>query len=167
MHATGTAECFDRCRRCSLISAGPVAQFNPIASTPSGSSAVSAAPISLPMSIVPVVSTVTSTKIGRRMPRLTIACLHPLTAALVWSRSCEVSTRNASAPPSIRPSACSANVCFRWSYVVWPRLGSFVPGPIEPRTQRTRPSAAPAASTRSRAMRAPAAASSVIRSSMP
>jgi hypothetical protein len=36
-----------------------VAQFSPITSMPSGSSAVSAAPISEPISIVPVVSTVT------------------------------------------------------------------------------------------------------------
>ena len=57
-----------RCRRCSLISVGPVAQLRPIASTPSGSIAVSAAPISDPMSMVPVVSTVTWTKIGSRMP---------------------------------------------------------------------------------------------------
>ena len=48
-----------RWRRCSLISAGPVAQLRPIRSMPSGSSAVSAAPISEPSSIVPVVSTVT------------------------------------------------------------------------------------------------------------
>ena len=46
-------------RKCSLISAGPVAQFKPIKSIPSGSSAFKAAPISDPMSIVPVVSTVT------------------------------------------------------------------------------------------------------------
>ncbi len=34
MHATGTGECFERWRRCSLISSGPVAQLRPIASTP-------------------------------------------------------------------------------------------------------------------------------------
>ena len=106
---------FERWRRCSLISAGPVAQFRPIMSMPSGSSVVSAAAISLPISMVPVVSTVTSTKIGSRMPVSAIACLHPLTAALVCSRSCEVSTRSASAPPWMRPSACSAKVCLRWA----------------------------------------------------
>ena len=56
---TGMRAWRDRWRRCSLISAGPVAQFRPIMSMPSGSTAVSAAPISLPSSIVPVVSTVT------------------------------------------------------------------------------------------------------------
>ena len=47
---------------------GPVAQFSPIRSMPSGSSAVSAAPISEPSSMVPVVSTVTCTMIGRSRP---------------------------------------------------------------------------------------------------
>ena len=45
--------------RCSDISAGPVAQFKPMMSIPIGSSALSAAPISEPINIVPVVSTVT------------------------------------------------------------------------------------------------------------
>ena len=45
--------------KCSLISAGPVAQFKPIKSIPSGSKAFNAAPISDPINIVPVVSTVT------------------------------------------------------------------------------------------------------------
>ena len=82
-------------------------------SMPSGSSVVSAAAISLPISIVPVVSTVTSTKIGSRMPVSAIACLHPLTADLVCKRSCEVSTSSASAPPRMRPLACSAKVALR------------------------------------------------------
>ena len=138
MHITGVCENLERCRRCSLISVGPVAQLRPIMSTPSGSSAVSAAPISLPMSIVPVVSTVTSTKIGRRMPVSTIACLQPLTAALVCRMSCEVSMSSASQPPRMSPRAWRANVALRWAYVVCPRLGSFVPGPMEPSTQRTR-----------------------------
>jgi hypothetical protein len=56
---SGTLACSDSTRRCSLISAGPVAQFIPIRSMPSGSSAVSAAPISEPTSMVPVCSTVT------------------------------------------------------------------------------------------------------------
>ena len=115
MHITGMCANFERWRRCSLISAGPVAQLRPIMSMPSGSRVVSAAAISLPMSIVPVVSTVTSTKIGSRMPVSTIACLQPLTAALVCSRSCEVSTSSASEPPRMRPRACSANVAFRWA----------------------------------------------------
>ena len=67
---TGSVRCLDRCRRCSLISAGPVAQLRPIMSIPSGSSAVSAAPISLPSSMVPVVSTVTWVMIGIRRPEL-------------------------------------------------------------------------------------------------
>ena len=42
-----------------FISTGPVAQFRPMMSTSNGSSAVSAAPISVPSSIVPVASRVT------------------------------------------------------------------------------------------------------------
>ncbi len=87
MTITGICECWLSCLRCSLISAGPVAQLRPIMSIPRGSRAVSAAPISLPISIVPVVSTVTSTKIGSLIPVSTMACLQPLMAALVWSRS--------------------------------------------------------------------------------
>ncbi len=74
-------------RRCSLISAGPVAQLRPITSTPSGSSAVSAAPISEPSSIVPVVSTVTWAKIGSATPASARARLAPTMAALACSRS--------------------------------------------------------------------------------
>ncbi len=72
MQEIPTRACRARWRRCSLISAGPVAQFRPIMSMPSGSSAVSAAPISEPTSIVPVVSTVTCTRIGRSAPAAAI-----------------------------------------------------------------------------------------------
>ena len=74
-------------RRCSLISAGPVAQFSPMASMPSGSSAVSAAPISEPSSIVPVVSTVTLTRIGTFRPCACMARWLASTAALACNRS--------------------------------------------------------------------------------
>jgi len=46
-------------RKCSLISAGPVAQFMPTMSTPSEANEDRAAPTSDPNNIVPVVSTVT------------------------------------------------------------------------------------------------------------
>lgn len=74
-------------------------------SMPSGSRAVSAAPISEPSSIVPVVSTVTETMTGRLAPVASRARRAPITDALVWSRSWVVSTSNASAPPAIIPSA--------------------------------------------------------------
>ena len=63
----------ERARRCSLISAGPVAQFRPIPSMPSGSSAVSAAVISEPTSMVPVSSTVTWQMTGTRRPYCSMA----------------------------------------------------------------------------------------------
>ena len=100
--------CLASVRRCSLISAGPVAQFRPMRSTPSGSIAVSAAPISLPSSIVPVVSTVTWVMIGTRRPSARIAALRPSTAALTCSRSWQVSTTSASLPPAISPRPHSA-----------------------------------------------------------
>lgn len=49
---------------------------------------------------------------------------------------------------------------------MWPSEGSLVPGPIEPRTQRWRPSLAPNSSATSRAMRAPDSDSSKIRSAI-
>ena len=85
-------------------------------SMPSGSIAVRAAPISEPMSMVPVVSTVTSTKIGSLVPVSRIARRQPLIAALVWSKSCEVSTKNASEPPLIKPMAWSLKVSLRKAY---------------------------------------------------
>ncbi|CAM5414097.1 hypothetical protein STANM309S_01994 [Streptomyces tanashiensis] len=136
MTEIGIRACRERCRRRSAISTGPVAQFRPIMSMPSGSRAVSAAPISEPSSIVPVVSTVTCTITGRSTPTQSRARRAPMTAAFVWSRSCEVSMSRASAPPRIRPSAFCWKASRRGSYVTCPRVGSFVPGPMEPRTQR-------------------------------
>ena len=107
-------------------------------STPSGSIAVSAAPISLPSSIVPVVSTVTCVKIGMCRPACAIARREPDTAALSCNRSWQVSTRIASAPPSSMPSAASGTRRGCSAYSVCPSVGSLVPGPIEPSTYRLR-----------------------------
>ncbi|MGX1311137.1 hypothetical protein RKD24_001256 [Streptomyces calvus] len=74
-------------------------------SMPRGSSAVSAAPISEPSSMVPVVSTVTDTISGTSNPAISMARRAAMTEALVCSRSCVVSTSSASAPPASRPSA--------------------------------------------------------------
>jgi hypothetical protein len=73
-------------------------------SMPSGSSAVSAAPISEPSSIVPVVSNAIETTSGTSVPVASSARRAPRTEAFVWSRSCVVSTIRASAPPASRPS---------------------------------------------------------------
>ena len=94
----------DRYLRCSLISAGPVAQFNPITSTPRASRVERAAPISEPSSMVPVVSTVTLTRIGRSTPSLTRARFVAITAALACRRSWQVSICTASMPPAIMAS---------------------------------------------------------------
>lgn len=74
-------------------------------SMPSGSSAVSAAPISEPSSMVPVVSNAMETSSGTSVPVAAMARRAPRTEALVCSRSWVVSTMRASAPPASRPSA--------------------------------------------------------------
>lgn len=74
-------------------------------SMPSGSSAVSAAPISEPSSMVPVVSTVTEQISGTLTPKASMARRAPMMEDLVCRRSWVVSTSSASAPPESRPSA--------------------------------------------------------------
>ncbi len=49
---------------------------------------------------------------------------------------------------------------------MWPRVGSLVPGPMEPSTQRCLPVRAVKSSAASRAIRAPASESSWTRSAM-
>jgi hypothetical protein len=69
--------------------------------------AVSAAAMSEPSSIWPVVSTVTWTTSGARRPARRIPSKAPVTAALICRRSWHVSTISTSAPPSSRPNAWS------------------------------------------------------------
>ena len=73
---------------------------------PSGSRAVSAAPISLPSSMVPVVSTVTWHISGASEPADFSARLAPMIAALACRRSWAVSTRTACTPPASIPRTC-------------------------------------------------------------
>ena len=83
----GNGEWFERCRRCSVISLGPVAQFSPNTSGSIAPSAASAAPISVPSSMRPVVSIVTCTCSGTTRPSAAIARRAPIIAAFAWSRS--------------------------------------------------------------------------------
>ena len=69
------------------MKSGPVAQFSPIPSKSNGASAVSAAPISLPTSICPVVSSVTVQKIGSAIPSSRQASLQAMIAAFPCSKS--------------------------------------------------------------------------------
>ena len=71
---------------------------------PSGSSAVSAAPISLPSSMEPVVSMVTWAISGRSLAAAAIARRAPMIAAFACSRSWQVSTTIASTPPRSSPA---------------------------------------------------------------
>ena len=89
------------------ISCGPVAQFSPIRSIGYCSSTVSAAAMSLPSNIVPVVSIVTWAMIGIRLPRAPSSSTIAATAHLVCKRSWQVSTRSTSAPPATRPRTWS------------------------------------------------------------
>jgi hypothetical protein len=82
-----------------------VAQLSPIRLMPSGSRAVSAAPISLPSSIEPVVSMVTWAISGMSpAPAAAIARRAPMIAAFACSRSWQVSTTMESTPPRSRPA---------------------------------------------------------------
>ncbi|CAM5366283.1 hypothetical protein STANM309S_04838 [Streptomyces tanashiensis] len=74
-------------------------------SMPRGSRAVSAAPISEPSSMTPVVSKASEQISGTSTPRASIARRAPMMLDLVCSRSWVVSTIRASAPPASRPSA--------------------------------------------------------------
>ena len=105
MQVTAIRALRDRWRRCSLISVGPVAQFRPIASMPSGSSAVSAAPISRAEEhgAGGLDGDLDHDRAATRPPRPARAW-QPTTAALACRRSCEVSMRNASAPPVDQPA---------------------------------------------------------------
>ena len=82
-----SSELLLKVRRCSLISAGPVAQFKPIRSIPSGASAFKAALISEPSNMVPVVSTVTCAIKTISRSDLSITERAPFTAALACNRS--------------------------------------------------------------------------------
>lgn len=86
--------------------------------------------------MVPVVSKAIETSSGTRTPVASIARCAPSTEDFVCSRSWVVSTISASAPPASRPSALAWKPSRSVPYATWPSVGSFVPGPIEPRTQR-------------------------------
>ena len=105
-------------------------------STSNGSSAVSAAPISVPSSMVPDSCSVTCTVTGNRLPAFRMASRTPIVAILACSKSCAVSISSTSTPPSIRAAACSSYAATIASKPMCPSDGSFVVGPIDPATNR-------------------------------
>ena len=107
-HEIGMVALADRCRRCSCISDGPVAQLSPKTSGRRAPSAVRAAPISEPSSMVPVCSIVTWSWSGTWRPTAAMARRAPMTAALAASRSKWVSVMSRSTPPSSRPRAMTS-----------------------------------------------------------
>ena len=151
----------DRWRRCSCISAGPVAQLRPKTSGLRAPRLVSAAAISVPSSMVPVCSIVTCSWMGTWWPSAAMARRAPMTAAFAASRSKWVSQMSRSTPPSMRPRAITSYASRSSAKGICPSDGDLVPGPIEPATNPSWPSAT------SRAMRADARLISWARSGIP
>ncbi len=104
----GIRACWLRWRRCSPISAGPVAQLMPMMSGFIGSMAARAAAISVPGSIVPVSSMVTCTCRGTSRPIVFMARRAPFIAAFTMSRSNIVSMMRTSTPPSRSAADCAS-----------------------------------------------------------
>ena len=92
--------------------------------------------MSEPTSIVPVVSIVTWTISGIFRPNFANAVWHAAIAVFVWRRSWQVSMMSASTPPSMSPSTWTVYERSSSLNGALPRVGSFVPGPIEPTTKR-------------------------------
>ena len=108
MHEIGIRACWDRWRRCSLISAGPVAQLMPMTSGRRASIETSAAAMSVPGSMRPVTSIVTWICSGTSRPAAAMARRAPMVAALSPSRSYWVSMMSRSTPPSSRARASTS-----------------------------------------------------------
>ena len=129
------------------MSSGPVEQFSPITSTSSEVSVVSTAWMSVPSSILPPFgSSETLVWIGTSRPVSLKASRAPKIAAFTSRMSCAVSMIRRSAPPSIRPCACSVNTSTSSRKVILPSVGSSLAGrwpvgPIEPATKRSSPAA--------------------------
>ena len=89
-----------------------------------------------PKSIVPVVSIVTETMIGRRSLAFKNAHSIPCKAALICRTSWQVSTIKRSTSPANSPSACSWKESRIVSNAMCPSVGNFVVGPMDPATKR-------------------------------
>ena len=135
-------------RTLSRISAGPVEQLIPTASSGRRSMVASAAETSVPSSMRPEASI----RVGWAMRKTSRAASRraasaPSTAARSSRMSCWVSMRMASAPPSMRARACSWKIFSSASPVMADSAGSdddgsMPVGPIEPATKRGCPGAA-------------------------
>ena len=84
--------------------------------------------------------------IGTSRPVSLKASRAPKIAAFTSRMSCAVSMISRSAPPSIRPCACSVNTSTSSRKVILPSVGSSLAGrwpvgPIEPATKRSSPAA--------------------------
>ena len=107
------------------MSSGPVEQFSPMTSTSSPLRIASTAWMSVPSSILPPFgSSDTEHWIGSRLPVCLNASRTPKTAALTSRMSCAVSMMIRSAPPWIRPVACSVKTSTRSPKRICPSVGS-------------------------------------------
>ncbi len=103
--------------------------------------------MSVPSSILPPLGrSETEHWIGTARPVSLNASRAPNTAALTSRMSCAVSMMIRSAPPLMRPRACSWKTVTSSGKRIWPRVGSFDAGrkpvgPIDPATKRFSPAA--------------------------
>ncbi len=129
------------------MSSGPVEQLSPITSAPSAVRVVSTAWISVPSSILPPCGRrETLVWIGTLRPVCLNASCAPKIAAFTSRMSWAVSMISRSAPPSIRPVACSVKTSTSFANEMSPSVGSSLAGrkpvgPIEPATKRSSPAA--------------------------
>ena len=107
------------------MSSGPVEQFSPITSTSSPVRIASTAWMSVPSSILPPFgSSDTEHWIGSRLPVCLNASRAPKTAAFTSRMSCAVSMMIRSAPPWMRPVACSVKTSTSSPKRICPSVGS-------------------------------------------
>jgi len=125
----------------SAISTGPVAQFSPIDAIGYFRSVSTAASRLDPTSIVPICSMVMLTISGISsgvFPSSSSAARAALIAHFTCKRSWHVSIRIASEPPATSPRIASRYDASIVSHSICPSVISFVPGPIDPSTNRGR-----------------------------
>ena len=137
----------------------PTEQFAPSAWTPRPTRLRATSTAERPVNVTPSFVNAISATIGRSVTDRTAS-----RASAISAKSENVSTTNASTPPSRSASACSRNATRASSAVTVPRGARYLPsGPIEPSTKTSRP----ALSRTSRASRTPRVLISRTRSASP
>ncbi len=164
-------------RRCGRSSSAPRAQLRPTENRSACSVLTTNASGVWPDRVRPLASVmVPESMIGTRRPVAANASSHANRAALAFRVSKTVSMSSRSTPPSRSATICSPYTSASWSKVTARKPGRSTSGesdavrlvgPMDPATQRGRPSRAVAASSTSRAIRAAARFMSRTRRSVP